>query len=152
MLESVRHLAAIASRDTDDACLSSTFSDINSVTVPGAAAAWCSTVEEFGSGRLTMEEILAPAIRMAESGVPVAELHAHVRPLHPFLLAPPTIHLPVPPVIPNLTADPCCLLLLNPGLATLVQPHQERFTLGLRDAPQWSSTQGGRDHDVPPAR
>ncbi|KAJ9114031.1 hypothetical protein QFC22_005851 [Naganishia vaughanmartiniae] len=51
--------------------------DMNSVTVPGAASGWIKTVEEFGSGRLSMGQILEPAIRMAEEGVPTHELHAH---------------------------------------------------------------------------
>ncbi|KAJ9093892.1 hypothetical protein QFC21_006265 [Naganishia friedmannii] len=51
--------------------------DMNSVTVPGAASGWVKTIEEFGSGRLTMAQVLEPAIRMAEEGVPTHELHAH---------------------------------------------------------------------------
>ncbi|KAI5450133.1 hypothetical protein NCC49_003760 [Naganishia albida] len=51
--------------------------NLNSVTVPGAAAGWIKTVEEFGSGKLSMKEILDPAIRMAEEGVPTHELHAN---------------------------------------------------------------------------
>lgn len=47
-----------------------------SVTVPGAAAGWVDTVEWFGSGKLTMEEILMPAIELAEKGFPVSELSA----------------------------------------------------------------------------
>ncbi|KAJ8454409.1 hypothetical protein ONZ45_g19320 [Pleurotus djamor] len=50
--------------------------DLNSVTVPGAAAAWVDTVEHFGSGKLTVAEVLEPAIRLAEEGVPVSELHS----------------------------------------------------------------------------
>ncbi|KAJ7786191.1 gamma-glutamyltranspeptidase [Mycena metata] len=50
--------------------------DINSVTVPGAAAAWVDTVERFGSGNVTVAEVLAPAIRLAEEGVPVSEIHS----------------------------------------------------------------------------
>lgn len=60
--------------------------DLNSVTVPGlllsappaefkphkpftgAAAAWADTVEKFGSGKLTLSEVLEPAIRLAEEG------------------------------------------------------------------------------------
>jgi gamma-glutamyltranspeptidase len=34
----------------------------------GAAAAWVDTVKEFGSGKVTLAEILDPAIRMAEEG------------------------------------------------------------------------------------
>ena len=42
--------------------------DLNSVTVPGAAAAWVDTVEKLGSGTLSVADILAPAIRLAEEG------------------------------------------------------------------------------------
>lgn len=61
--------------------------NLNSVTVPGlsgslflllenniltqsigAAAAWVDTVERFGSGKLTIADVLAPAIRLAEEG------------------------------------------------------------------------------------
>ena len=42
--------------------------DLNSVTVPGAAAAWVDTVEAFGSGKLSIAQVLAPAIRLAEEG------------------------------------------------------------------------------------
>ncbi|KAI0257437.1 nucleophile aminohydrolase [Lactifluus subvellereus] len=48
--------------------------DLNSVTVPGAAAAWVDTVEAFGSGKLSVSEVLEPAIRLAEEGVPISEL------------------------------------------------------------------------------
>ncbi|RDB28378.1 putative gamma-glutamyltransferase YwrD [Hypsizygus marmoreus] len=51
--------------------------DLNSVTVPGAAAAWVDTVAAFGSGKVTVAEILEPAIRLAEEGVPVSEIHSH---------------------------------------------------------------------------
>jgi len=50
--------------------------NINAVTVPGAAAGWYSTIETFGSKKLSMEEILAPAIKLAEEGYPVSELVA----------------------------------------------------------------------------
>lgn len=48
-----------------------------SVTVPGAAAGLCDTVEKFGSGKLSMEQILTPAIELAENGFPVSEIAAH---------------------------------------------------------------------------
>ncbi|KAG9314267.1 gamma-glutamyltranspeptidase [Chiua virens] len=51
--------------------------DINSVTVPGAAAAWVDTVEQFGSQKVSIADILAPAIRLAEEGVPVSEIHSY---------------------------------------------------------------------------
>ena len=47
---------------------------VQAVTVPGAAAGWVDTVERFGSGNLSMEEILAPAIALGEEGFPVSEL------------------------------------------------------------------------------
>jgi len=46
------------------------------VTVPGAAAGWCDVVERFGSGKLTMEDILTPAIDLGENGFPVPQLSA----------------------------------------------------------------------------
>lgn len=42
--------------------------DINSVTVPGAAAAWLDAVDVFGSGKVTVADIFSPAIRLAEEG------------------------------------------------------------------------------------
>ncbi|KAI9445084.1 gamma-glutamyltranspeptidase [Lactarius indigo] len=51
--------------------------DLNSVTVPGAAAAWVDTVEVLGSGKLSLAEVLEPAIRLAEEGVPVSEIHSY---------------------------------------------------------------------------
>lgn len=47
---------------------------VHSVTVPGAAAGWVDTVEKFGTGKLSMEQILTPAIELAEDGFPVSEL------------------------------------------------------------------------------
>ncbi|PSR75916.1 hypothetical protein PHLCEN_2v8830 [Hermanssonia centrifuga] len=49
-------------------------SNLNSVTVPGAAAAWVDTVDKLGNGKLSLSEILAPAIRLAEEGAPVSEI------------------------------------------------------------------------------
>jgi gamma-glutamyltranspeptidase / glutathione hydrolase len=46
---------------------------VHSATVPGAAAGWCDTVEKFGSGNLSLGDLLAPAIRLAEEGFPVAQ-------------------------------------------------------------------------------
>ncbi len=54
----------------------------HSVTVPGAAAGWVDTVQKFGSGKLSLEQILTPAIELGEEGFPVSELCAKiVRPL-----------------------------------------------------------------------
>lgn len=44
------------------------------VTTPGAAAGWVDTVEKFGSGKLSLEQILRPAIELVEEGFPVSEL------------------------------------------------------------------------------
>ncbi|EXJ89894.1 gamma-glutamyltransferase [Capronia epimyces CBS 606.96] len=46
------------------------------VTVPGAPAGWVDTVEKFGSGKLSLEQILTPAIELGEGGFPVSELSA----------------------------------------------------------------------------
>lgn len=46
----------------------------HAVTVPGAAAGWVDTVKRFGSGRLNMAAVLAPAIRLCERGFPVSEI------------------------------------------------------------------------------
>jgi gamma-glutamyltranspeptidase / glutathione hydrolase len=46
------------------------------VTTPGAAAGWVDTVEKFGSGKLSLEQILTPAIELGEEGFPVSELSA----------------------------------------------------------------------------
>lgn len=55
------------------------------VTVPGAAAGWCDVVERFGSGKLTMEQILTPAIELGEKGFPVSQLSAALVLTPPFL-------------------------------------------------------------------
>jgi gamma-glutamyltranspeptidase/glutathione hydrolase len=47
---------------------------VYAVTVPGAAAGWVDTVEKFGGGTLTMEQILMPAIEMGERGFPISEI------------------------------------------------------------------------------
>ena len=49
-------------------------SSVYAVTVPGAAAGWVDTVEKFGSGKLSMEQILKPAIELGEEGFPVSEI------------------------------------------------------------------------------
>ncbi len=47
----------------------------HTITVPGAAAGWCDLIERHGS--LPLRDLLAPAIRLAEEGFPVAPLTAH---------------------------------------------------------------------------
>ncbi|KAF2626109.1 acylase ACY 1 [Macroventuria anomochaeta] len=49
---------------------------VHAATVPGAAAGWVDCHERFGSGKVSLEEILAPAIDLAENGFPVSELSA----------------------------------------------------------------------------
>lgn len=48
-----------------------------STTTPGAAAGWVDTIEKFGSGKLSLAQILQPAIELGEEGFPVSELSAH---------------------------------------------------------------------------
>ena len=45
------------------------------ITVPGACAAWCDLTERHG--KLSMNTILEPAIRLAEQGFPVAPITAY---------------------------------------------------------------------------
>ncbi len=45
------------------------------VTVPGACAGWCDLIEKHGTK--SMAEILAPAIKLAEEGFPVAPITSH---------------------------------------------------------------------------
>lgn len=47
----------------------------HTVTVPGACAGWCDLIAKHGS--LPLTDILAPAIRLADEGFPVAPLTAH---------------------------------------------------------------------------
>lgn len=59
---------------------------VHAVTVPGAAAGWVDTVERFGSGKLSMEQILTPAIELAERGFPVSEVSSKMVPSQPSSL------------------------------------------------------------------
>jgi len=52
--------------------------DIRSVTVPGCVDAWCALHERFG--RLSLAEVLAPAIGYAEDGWPASVLLAFLAP------------------------------------------------------------------------
>ena len=45
------------------------------ITVPGACAGWFDLLESFG--KLSMSQVLVPAIRLAEGGFPVAPLTSH---------------------------------------------------------------------------
>ncbi|KIL90327.1 gamma-glutamyltranspeptidase [Fusarium avenaceum] len=50
---------------------------VHAATVPGAAAGWVDTVERFGSGKLSLSQILEPAIKLAENGFPLTEIASH---------------------------------------------------------------------------
>lgn len=54
------------------------------VTTPGAAAGWVDTVEKFGSGKLSLEQILLPAIESGEEGFPVSELSSYFVSSYPY--------------------------------------------------------------------
>ena len=47
---------------------------VHTVTVPGAAAGWVDTIKNFGT--MEMKDVLAPAIKLAEEGFPVAPITA----------------------------------------------------------------------------
>lgn len=54
----------------------------DSVNVPGAASGWIDTIEMFGSGKLSLETILQPAITLAQDGYPVHEFSAFLQNCH----------------------------------------------------------------------
>lgn len=49
----------------------------HAVTVPGAAAGWCDAVSTFGSGAVSLSELMEPAAALAEEGFPVSPITAH---------------------------------------------------------------------------
>lgn len=49
---------------------------VHAATVPGAAAGWADCVERFGSGKVSLQDVLDPAIELAEKGFPVSEFSA----------------------------------------------------------------------------
>ncbi|XP_041646621.1 glutathione hydrolase-like YwrD proenzyme [Cheilinus undulatus] len=51
--------------------------DALNITVPGAPACWCDTVQMFGSHKLSLQEVLSGAVELAEVGFPVAEVAAY---------------------------------------------------------------------------
>ncbi|XP_013877280.1 putative gamma-glutamyltransferase YwrD isoform X2 [Austrofundulus limnaeus] len=51
--------------------------DALNITVPGAPACWCDTVQLFGSKKLSLQEVLSGAVELAEEGFPVSEVAAH---------------------------------------------------------------------------
>lgn len=73
-LEATRKDLGIKDGDAGEIPLNS----VHAVTIPGAAAGWVDTVERFGSGKLSLEQILTPAIELAERGFPVSELSSRM--------------------------------------------------------------------------
>ncbi|CAN6598170.1 hypothetical protein TRVA0_001S05402 [Trichomonascus vanleenenianus] len=51
---------------------------VHTITVPGAIAAWEDVVKTWGNGKLTLGEIIQPAIELAEEGFPVSEVCSHM--------------------------------------------------------------------------
>ncbi|CAL8306232.1 unnamed protein product [Lota lota] len=51
--------------------------DALNVTVPGAPACWCDTVQMFGSHKVSLCEVLGGAVALAEEGVPIAKVTAY---------------------------------------------------------------------------
>ncbi|KAI5359433.1 putative nucleophile aminohydrolase, gamma-glutamyltranspeptidase, small subunit [Septoria linicola] len=49
---------------------------VHAVSIPGAPAGWVDTFEKFGSGKVTLEEVLEPAAKLGADGFPVSELMA----------------------------------------------------------------------------
>lgn len=54
------------------------FTCVQSVTVPGTAAGWVDTIDKFGSGKVSIKQVLQPAIELAEEGHPVTELASYM--------------------------------------------------------------------------
>ncbi|KAL6452014.1 ywrD Glutathione hydrolase-like YwrD proenzyme [Candida maltosa Xu316] len=54
------------------------YTSVFSVTVPGAVAGWYDAYEKWGSGNVTFEEILEPAIKLAEEGFAVSEIASNM--------------------------------------------------------------------------
>lgn len=51
---------------------------VHAVTVPGAIAGWLDAIELWGSGNVSLHDIFAPAVDMAENGFVVSEISAHL--------------------------------------------------------------------------
>jgi len=48
---------------------------IHTVTIPGALDGWCSLLDQYGT--MSLAQVLAPAIKLAEHGFPVTEIIGH---------------------------------------------------------------------------
>lgn len=80
-LETIRESLGLPAGDTGGKI---DMQSVHAVTVPGAAAGWCDTVARFGSGKVSLEQILAPAVELGEKGFPVSELVTHYVRWPPF--------------------------------------------------------------------
>ena len=49
---------------------------VHAATIPGAPAGWVDTVERFGSGKVSLSQILEPAAQLGDKGFPVSEVAA----------------------------------------------------------------------------
>lgn len=54
------------------------WSSIYSVTVPGAIAGWIDSIDKWGSGKVTLDQIFGPAIDLARNGFVVHEISADI--------------------------------------------------------------------------
>ncbi|KAH9907020.1 gamma-glutamyltranspeptidase [Xylariomycetidae sp. FL2044] len=72
-LERIRASLGLKDDGSNDPGAKIPMTSVHAVSVPGAAAGWVDTVERFGSGKLSMEQILRPAIELGEKGFPVSE-------------------------------------------------------------------------------
>lgn len=54
------------------------YTSIFAVTVPGAIAGWYDAYEKWGSKKVTFEQILAPAVDLAENGFPVGQIASNL--------------------------------------------------------------------------
>lgn len=52
--------------------------NVFSITVPGAIAGWVDAIDLWGSGKVSLEQVLAPAIELAENGFVVHEIAANI--------------------------------------------------------------------------
>lgn len=69
-VDQIRHDLNVSSKYRGSIPLDSALS----ITTPGAAAGWVDTLEKFGSGKLSLGQVLEPAIKLAEEGFPVSEI------------------------------------------------------------------------------
>lgn len=53
------------------------YENANAVTVPGAAAGLVDVHATFGGGKLSLSEVLAPAVQLAEDGFPVHQMSSY---------------------------------------------------------------------------